>query len=349
MPWKDLKQIFRPEGVHMGVMRTDPEKCSRTRGSRCTLCMDNCPFRAWEAEEGESPHHKAEYQCFSCYNCMVACPRNAVSIVDPYHVDEGFFKSEPYPLPAEMPREPRDADGNPDEWNAIERAVLNRRSVRNFRTDKPVPEHLIRRVLEAGRFAPSAGNCQPWKFIVITDKALIQEMDEAIWTTINMLYNMYNNDEMVKGLATGYEANPTPGLYDPRIVIGGMGSISKRYGPGLLAAPAVILMLADVRSIGSPEMNLGICGQNMTLVANSLGLGACWVGFVTAATMNPAIREKLGIAPPWEPFTSIVLGYPKFKQEGMVAREYRPVTWFREGSGGPEIEEYEPAVLAAQG
>jgi len=339
MPWEELKQIFRPEGVHVGVMKSDPEKCTRPRGSSCQLCWDNCPFRAWDdLVPGEAPKLKAEYQCFSCYNCMVACPRGAISIVDSYHVDEGFYKSEPYPLPAKMPLEPLDADGKPDEWNAIERAVLNRRSVRNFNVDKPVPEHLIRRVLEAGRFAPSAGNCQPWKFIVITDKALIHEMDEAIWATINMLSGMYNNDEIVKGLATGYEANPTPGLYDPRIAVGGMGSIAKRYGPGLLAAPAVILLLADVRSIGTPEMNIGICGQNMTLVANSLGLGACWVGFVSAATMNPVIRGKLGIEPPWEVYSSIVLGYPKFKQSGIVPREFRPVTWFRDGAAGPEVE-----------
>ncbi len=37
--------------------------------------------------------------------------------------------------------------------------------------------------------------------------------------------------------------------------------------------------------------------------------------------------------------TAMVLGYPNFRQDGMVPREYRPVTWFREGAAGPEIEE----------
>jgi hypothetical protein len=35
----------------------------------------------------------------------------------------------------------------------------------------------------------------------------------------------------------------------------------------------------------------------------------------------------------------MVLGYPKFKQDGVVPREFRPITWFREGADGPEIEE----------
>jgi hypothetical protein len=35
----------------------------------------------------------------------------------------------------------------------------------------------------------------------------------------------------------------------------------------------------------------------------------------------------------------MVLGYPRSRQDGVVAREYRPVTWFREGSDGPQVGE----------
>ena len=49
-------------------------------------------------------------------------------------------------------------------------------------------------------------------------------------------------------------------------------------------------------------------------------------------------KKKLGLEPPWTIISSIVLGYPKFKQDGMVPREYRPVTWFRNGWEDPEIE-----------
>ncbi|MDH5201555.1 MAG: nitroreductase family protein, partial [Candidatus Bathyarchaeota archaeon] len=279
-----------------------------------------------------------DYDCFSCYNCMVACPRDAISIVDSYHVDEGFYATDPHPLPAKMPLEPRDAEGNPDKWNAIERAVFYRRSVRNYK-EQPVPEPIIRRVLEAGRFAPSAGNCQPWKFIVVTNKALIDEMNEAIYNVFSMLYNTYKNEELVTNLAAAYEADPNPGLYDPRIILGGLGAVTRGHLPVLLNAPVVILIAGDERAIGGPEINVGICGQNMNLVANSLGIKACWVGFSQAINMVPPLQEKLGLKPPWKINSAMVLGYPKFKQEGVVPREFRPITWFREGSEVPEIEE----------
>ena len=324
-----LKQIVRPKDVQMGVMEVDEDKCTS-----CGLCVDNCPFKCWTMEEGGTPDLKDEYECFSCSNCMVACPTDAISIAETYHVKSGFWVTEPHPLPYKMPLKPRDVDGNLDEWNAIERAVLNRRSVRNFE-DKPVPDHLIRRVLEAGRFAPSAGNCQPWQFIVITDRALIQQMDEAVWAMVNGMFNNFKNDDLIPHMAPMAESSP--GMFDPRIALGGMGSIAKKNLPASLNAPCVILLAADKRSISGQHLNIGICGQNMNLVANSLGIKACWCGFLVPGI--PVIADKINLLPHFEVITTLVLGWPAFKQEGMVAREYRPVMWLREGSEKQEIEE----------
>jgi len=45
--------------------------------------------------------------------------------------------------------------------------VLKRRSTRKFKDDA-VPPEALNRILEAGRWAPSAANLQPWRFIVVT-------------------------------------------------------------------------------------------------------------------------------------------------------------------------------------
>jgi nitroreductase len=47
-------------------------------------------------------------------------------------------------------------------------AIKKRRSVRNY-LDKPIEEEKLNAVLEAGRHAPSAGNRQEWRFIVVRD------------------------------------------------------------------------------------------------------------------------------------------------------------------------------------
>ena len=51
-------------------------------------------------------------------------------------------------------------------------AILSRRSIRRYTPD-PLPEEAIRRVLEAGMAAPSAGDERPWHFVVITDKGML--------------------------------------------------------------------------------------------------------------------------------------------------------------------------------
>ena len=50
-------------------------------------------------------------------------------------------------------------------------AIKNRRSIRAYK-DKPIEDEKLEAVLEAGRLAPSAGNRQEWKYVVVKDKAL---------------------------------------------------------------------------------------------------------------------------------------------------------------------------------
>jgi len=54
-------------------------------------------------------------------------------------------------------------------------AILSRRSIRRY-TDQPVSGEQVEELLKAGMSAPSAGNQQPWQFIVITDRKLLAEI-----------------------------------------------------------------------------------------------------------------------------------------------------------------------------
>jgi nitroreductase len=58
-------------------------------------------------------------------------------------------------------------------------ALRARRNVRQF-TDQPVAEEALDRILEAGRRAPSAGNWQPWDFVLVTDRAQLVQLAK-VW------------------------------------------------------------------------------------------------------------------------------------------------------------------------
>ena len=62
--------------------------------------------------------------------------------------------------------------------NEVINTIRNRRTIRRFKPD-PIDEEKLQMILEAGRWAPSFSNLQPWKFIVIKDQGLKNALDKA--------------------------------------------------------------------------------------------------------------------------------------------------------------------------
>ena len=60
-------------------------------------------------------------------------------------------------------------------------AIKERRSIRQY-SQEPISEDQLNQILEAGRWAPSRGNSQPWKFIVLNDEEIRKEIAEVIPT-----------------------------------------------------------------------------------------------------------------------------------------------------------------------
>ncbi len=60
--------------------------------------------------------------------------------------------------------------------------ILNRRSIRRYER-KEIPKDVLNKILEAGRQAPSAGNVQPWHFIVLTDYDIKEKLSHGRWNT----------------------------------------------------------------------------------------------------------------------------------------------------------------------
>lgn len=203
-------------------------------------------------------------------------------------------------------------------WTPTEQIILERRSVRLYQ-EKQVPEQLIKRILEAGRFAPSAGNCQPWKFVVLRDPQVLGMLSEA---TIAVCKNLTS---VLGGGKPSEPVHPVP--------LSTMHLIAQRKLGVFHGAPTAILIFKDVRGVSNPNLDCGIAGQNMVIAAQGLGLATCWVSFVGLAFQYvPDIAAQLGIGYPFEYASSIVVGYPKGRPLGMVERETHAVDWYENGT-----------------
>jgi nitroreductase len=59
-------------------------------------------------------------------------------------------------------------------------AIQERRSIRSY-TDQPVEREKMEKIVEAGRLAPSAKNCEPWHFITVTDAEKRKSLSGGTW------------------------------------------------------------------------------------------------------------------------------------------------------------------------
>lgn len=216
-------------------------------------------------------------------------------------------------------------------FNMVEDVIYRRRSVR-FYKKKQVPEYLVRRILEAGRFAPSAGNAQTWKFIVVRNEKFIGEMTGAVVDICKRAMKFANyldpGTENKKWRAN-LLMRTLPNMFHP-IPFGAMKFIAEGKLGLWHGAPTVVLILADVRSPGAPAIDVGIAGQNMVLAAHSYGLGTCWVSFCKPLGMDFRWKKRLGIKYPYKLFTSVAIGYPRGRPDAYVKRETTAIDWFDE-------------------
>jgi nitroreductase/ferredoxin len=218
-------------------------------------------------------------------------------------------------------------------YTETEQVLFRRRSVRAYKKEQ-VPDWMVKRVLEAGRFAPSAGNCQPWKFVVLRDKEMIDELQadvQKLSALTAKLIDYRDNGSWLKRSLANLLIRFQPSMMHPT-PFGAVryladGKLGLYHG-----ASTVILIFKDTRGISNPDLDCGIVGQNMVISAHSMGLGTCWVGFTKLAfDYMGKWKKRLGIDYPYKFASSVGVGYPLGKPDGMIPRPLHPVEWFEGG------------------
>lgn len=170
----------------------------------------------------------------------------------------------------------------PDIWKVF----IARRSVRKFKPD-PVPEAEIRQIIDAARMAPTSGNQQPWKFLVIRNRDKINQIMEGC----------------IKESLNRYEVNAkeTKEQFEERI--------RKSLSTGYFSAPVFIVVLTDNNS-KYPDYNHWdgpLAAGYLMLAARALGYGTV---FITDAISEKVTKEVLKIPDNYTRVCITPLGVP---------------------------------------
>lgn len=282
--------------------------------------------------------------CLACHNCEAICPQGALEFPYFYQVNKGRFAYDfdypkaigqgmPNPLTLEKTVPFSEIE---TKLTSVEKVIYRRRSVRVYKNE-PVPKEMIQRVLEAGRFAPSAGNCQGWKFVVVTDRKLLDELSASTINFLSLFTKLYQGKGPGRTALKKTLALLKPNAIDQRPMCAIQALMTPKFGEGRLdcffGAPVAIVILKHHLHISEPDLGIGICAQNMVLAAHSLGLGTCYVGFITnTLNMDPRAKKKfgkrLGIEWPYDAVgTVITMGYPAVPIDKPVDREFPKIVW----------------------
>lgn len=197
--------------------------------------------------------------------------------------------------------------------NIIE-AIQTRKSIRDFTAD-PVPQHILRKIIEVASRAPSAENSQPWEFTIVSGDIL---------DTIKKA-----NIEKLKSNAPPHPDLPAKGLPKDSVyrrrqieiakqLFGLMdiprGDVEKRdrwmeLGFRYFNAPAAIVISMD-RSLSYPRpiFDIGAVTQNICLAALHYGLGTCIAN--QGITYPEVLNESAKIPESKRIVISIAIGYP---------------------------------------
>ena len=187
-------------------------------------------------------------------------------------------------------------------------AINERRSIRKFAPES-VPEAMVEQMLEAARLAPSASNRQPWRFLVVRDGKIKQQIRRMC------LGQMFIEEAPVVIICFGdlerYSDTARRKRWQEFVDSGVTNTLSGRFAdPEFIANRGSLPVPPRAQLITPVVANTYIAIEHLVLIAEALGLGTCWVGgFEDPAEFN----HFFGLADTLIPVAVIPVGYSASK------------------------------------
>lgn len=185
--------------------------------------------------------------------------------------------------------------------NETLKSIRNRRSTRVF-----LPEQLkdidLKAILEAGIYAPSATNKQPWHFTVVQNKDILDRLSVAFKEIAAKSSNEY-----IRRFSDNEKFHV---FYN---------------------APTVVLVSGDEKN-SYASIDCGAAVENMLVAAESLEIGSCWVGLIAILLNSEEGRDfvkELGIPEGFKQLHAVCLGSKKINISNAPARRVNTINYIK--------------------
>ena len=266
----------------MDLITIDRKKCRRDG-----ICREVCPYGLFETDVERYPVLRpgGAERCIACGHCVAICPHAALD-----HAT--------VPLAAATPVDPALAVSAPAGLQFLQ----GRRSIREF-SATPVTRDLAGALIDATRWAPTASNRQPVRWLVVMDPA---EVRRLAGITVDWLRQESARFPMYATFVDAWDAG------QDRVLRG---------------APHLAVACAEEGSAWGAS-DCAIALTYFELAAHAHGLGTCWAGILTrVATSSPPLAEALAVPQGQKVYGAAMFGHPRYRYPRIPPRNEATVQW----------------------
>ncbi|MCL2348738.1 MAG: nitroreductase family protein [Planctomycetaceae bacterium] len=241
------------------MIRVDSDLCMH-----CGNCIPSCGMSLLlsQANGIPAPIVAADDFCIKCGHCVAACETGAIS------VDEITPMTSPLVNDVTLPT-----------FGQLNALVRVRRSIRHYKKE-PVEQQKLERLLDMVRWAPSARNLLPVKWLVVNDPNVVNEL-------AGMVIDWLRPQDVMRHLVKNWDAG---------------------HDMILRGAPCLIVACTEADAMWG-DIDATIAIEMLELGANALQLGTCWAGYFIRASQNESkICKRLGLKPTQKVRAALMIG-----------------------------------------
>lgn len=164
--------------------------------------------------------------------------------------------------------------------------LMKRRSKRDYE-DREIHLDIIKEIIKESCLAPSSGNGQPWRFIIVKNREVIKRL----------------SDESKSNLIADLERNPESPSKQYEVVL------RNPYFNVFYNAPCLVFILGP-KKIRSLKEDCALAACYFMFSAVERGLGTCWIG-LGRFIQDPELLKLIGMPEDYQIVAPIIVGYSK--------------------------------------
>ncbi len=290
------------------MLSIDTELCTG-----CKRCLEVCPDYVFSIDSSNNNRIIIRYpeHCCSCGHCVSICPESAV-------------------LHEKLPENTfSEIQGGQVDEEDLKNLITGRRSIRKYKR-KHVPEDLIQQLVDCGIHAGTGGNVQSEDFIIVQNQTFLRKLETIV---IDSLWNggikfftgkgVINKILQIKfGLVLSYQYGKYNKIIKRRRENNDLDGMVFRGAP-------VVIIVHGLKENTLAQTNAALALRNIELMAQTMGLGTCYSGFLVSASemKQKKINRCIGLDNSRQVAGALMMGYPKYKYSQRLPRNERDVRW----------------------